>query len=215
MSVNSIDNSATTTSRGTKIVQPGSDMDKNAFLKILSAELANQNPDDNTDSTQYVAQLAQFSSLEQMQNLNTTMTLSAASQLVGKAVGLDVNDSSGNPYSGIVSAVSNDNGTIKLSVEVNENGTNQYKDFNYSDITDVFDVPANTLSSVNSTMGFLSATSLIGKNVEFSDQDSNGKDYQGTVKGVSRQNGLINLTVLLADGTTKDFSSGDLIKVSD
>lgn len=220
MAVSPVNNSnavdtETKTRRGTKIVKPGSDMDKNAFLKILSAELANQNPDSNTDSTQYVAQMAQFTSLEQMQNLNTTMTMSSASQLVGKAVGLNVNDSNGNPYTGIVGAVSNNNGTIKLTVTVKDNGTIGDQEFNYSDVSDVFDVPTNTLSSVNSTMGFLSATSLIGKNVEVSDQDSNKKNYSGVVKGVSKVNGQINLTVLLPDGTTKDFNSGDLLKVSE
>ncbi|MDI9219152.1 flagellar biosynthesis protein FlgD, partial [Clostridium tertium] len=35
---------ARATDRGTQIVKPGQDMDKNAFLTILSAELSNMDP---------------------------------------------------------------------------------------------------------------------------------------------------------------------------
>ena len=49
---------ATRTDLGTPIVKPGSDLDKNAFLKILAAELANQDPTADVDSTKYVSQLA-------------------------------------------------------------------------------------------------------------------------------------------------------------
>ena len=43
------------TDRGTKIIKPGEDMDKNAFLKILSAELSNLDPMGDNDSTQYLS----------------------------------------------------------------------------------------------------------------------------------------------------------------
>lgn len=46
---------------------------KDGFLKILAAELQNQDPMNAQDNTQYVAQMAQFTSLEQMQNLNASM----------------------------------------------------------------------------------------------------------------------------------------------
>ncbi|WP_258921671.1 flagellar hook capping FlgD N-terminal domain-containing protein [Heyndrickxia coagulans] len=44
-------------------------LDKNAFLKILIAQLQNQDPTNPMDDTQFVSQMAQFSSLEQMTNL--------------------------------------------------------------------------------------------------------------------------------------------------
>jgi flagellar basal-body rod modification protein FlgD len=46
---------------------------KDGFLKILAAELQNQDPMNAQDNTQYVAQMAQFTALEQMQNLNASM----------------------------------------------------------------------------------------------------------------------------------------------
>jgi flagellar basal-body rod modification protein FlgD len=53
----------------------GSDkLGKNEFLKILTEQLANQDPTKPMDSNAFVAQLAQFSTLEQMQNTNDTLT---------------------------------------------------------------------------------------------------------------------------------------------
>lgn len=46
---------------------------KDAFMKMMIAQLQNQDPLNPMDGTQFVAQLAQFSSLEQLQNLNDVM----------------------------------------------------------------------------------------------------------------------------------------------
>ena len=53
-----------------------SDLDKDAFLKLMIAQLQNQDPLEPLDGTDYSAQLAQFSSLEQMQNINDTLNMS-------------------------------------------------------------------------------------------------------------------------------------------
>jgi flagellar basal-body rod modification protein FlgD len=47
---------------------------KNEFLKILTEQLAHQDPTKPMSSEAFVAQLAQFSTLEQMQNSNDTLT---------------------------------------------------------------------------------------------------------------------------------------------
>ncbi len=48
-------------------------MGKDAFLKLLVTQLQNQDPLKPADNTEFVAQLAQFSSLEGINNLNTSM----------------------------------------------------------------------------------------------------------------------------------------------
>lgn len=53
--------------------QGGDEMGKDAFLELMIAQLQNQDPLDPMDGTAYAAQLAQFSSLEQLTNLNDSM----------------------------------------------------------------------------------------------------------------------------------------------
>ena len=50
------------------------DLDRDAFLQLLVCQMQNQDPLSPTDNTQMIAQLAQFSSLEQMNNLNTSFS---------------------------------------------------------------------------------------------------------------------------------------------
>lgn len=49
------------------------DLDKDAFLKLLTTQLANQDPLNPIEDKEFIAQLAQFNSLEQMQSLNKNM----------------------------------------------------------------------------------------------------------------------------------------------
>jgi len=64
-------------------------LDKQAFLKLLTTQLQHQNPLEPMDNQQFVAQMAEFSALEQMQNLNknfAAMALMQASTILGKYV---------------------------------------------------------------------------------------------------------------------------------
>ncbi|TWT27830.1 flagellar hook assembly protein FlgD [Planomicrobium sp. CPCC 101110] len=47
---------------------------KDAFLKILVTQMKNQNPMEPLKDTEFIGQMAQFSSLEQLTNINTAMT---------------------------------------------------------------------------------------------------------------------------------------------
>lgn len=47
----------------------GGELDRTAFLQLLVTELKNQNPMDPVDNKEFIAQLAQFSALEGVQNL--------------------------------------------------------------------------------------------------------------------------------------------------
>lgn len=64
----------------------GSELGKEDFLMLLVTQMQYQDPLDPADNTQYVTQLAQFSELEAMQNLNKTADNSVAYGLVGKDV---------------------------------------------------------------------------------------------------------------------------------
>lgn len=77
------------------IKKSGSTMDKDAFLGLLVAQMKYQDPLQPTSNTEFVAQYAQFSSLEQMQNMSATLELSRASSLVGQVVSVNTTDSYG------------------------------------------------------------------------------------------------------------------------
>jgi flagellar basal-body rod modification protein FlgD len=53
---------------------------KDAFLKLLVAQLKNQDPQNPADSSQMAAQLAQFSSVEQLTNISKTLDAQSTSQ---------------------------------------------------------------------------------------------------------------------------------------
>ena len=49
-------------------------LDKDAFFKLMLTQLKNQDPTNPLKNHEMAAQLAQFSTLEQMSNMNTTLT---------------------------------------------------------------------------------------------------------------------------------------------
>lgn len=85
---------------GARTVSNYGGVDKNGFIKLLVAELQNQDPMNSQDNTEYIAQMAQFSALEQMENLNesfqnlsTNIKFQEASSMIGKTATIAVGDS--------------------------------------------------------------------------------------------------------------------------
>jgi flagellar basal-body rod modification protein FlgD len=96
-------------------------LDRNAFLKLLITQMQNQDPLQPMDNTEFIAQLAQFSALEQTQqtndNLGTLMQMVGISQamgLLGKTV--QALSSSGTVVSGVVEKVQFDGAQAWLTV---------------------------------------------------------------------------------------------------
>lgn len=95
-----------------------SEMDKDAFLQLLVAQMKYQDPLEPTSNTEYISQYAQFSQVEQMQNMAGSMDLQRASSLVGEEVYIKTTTSAGETkyVQGKVDYVVYENGKAYLSI---------------------------------------------------------------------------------------------------
>ncbi|TWT03697.1 flagellar hook assembly protein FlgD [Planomicrobium sp. CPCC 101079] len=101
---------------------------KDAFLKILVTQMKNQNPLEPLKDTEFIGQMAQFSSLEQLTNLNTSMnqfigtqsntSLTDHADLIGNTVYWEQTvDGKLESGEGTVKALSLKNGELQVELE--------------------------------------------------------------------------------------------------
>ena len=64
----------TGSNQGSPASTAGGTVDKNMFLKLLVAQLKNQDPSKPADATQFVTQLAQFQQMEQSVNMGSDIS---------------------------------------------------------------------------------------------------------------------------------------------
>jgi flagellar basal-body rod modification protein FlgD len=93
-------------------------VDYNTFLQLLISEMKNQDPTNPTDTSQYMSQFAQLSSVEQAVQTNSKLDSLLSSQALTQADGLigrtvSFTDSTGASMSGkIVSVSINSDGSV-------------------------------------------------------------------------------------------------------
>ena len=106
---------------------------KDAFMQLLVAQMKNQDPMSPVDNQEYIAQLAQFSSLEEMQGVNENLValamlqegnallgqLTNSSALIGKQV-VYMDPETSEPATGTVEAVKLAEGAVSLLVDGKE-----------------------------------------------------------------------------------------------
>jgi flagellar basal-body rod modification protein FlgD len=128
-STSSSSSSSSTSSTSTASTTGTTSLGKDAFLQLLVTQMKNQDPLSPQDNTQFVSQLAQFSSLESMQNLTSTVDTIAstyqssqalqASSLVGRSVvvesGSAIVDTTKGLTGSVVVPASNSSTTVKIS----------------------------------------------------------------------------------------------------
>lgn len=169
-----------------------SNLGKDAFLKILMTQLQNQDPTKPMDDSQFIAQMAQFSSLEQMTNLTTAFEKFAEGQeqtqmieysnFVGKEVKwhelTEKLDADGKPLTnegtGAITGVKFLEGNIEFTLA----GGKVITPGNISEV----------LSSSTSSNSLVEASMMIGKIVSYS---SDNGEASGQVESVSKKDGNI------------------------
>ena len=107
---------------------------KDQFLKLLTTQLEYQDPMNPMDNKEFISQMAQFSSLEQMHNLNSTMgnfmsyqKLSQASSLLGKQATV-VDSATGEDITGTIDKVTMTDGSPKVVINDNQYSVSSIKE---------------------------------------------------------------------------------------
>jgi flagellar basal-body rod modification protein FlgD len=100
---------------------PTNGLGKDTFMKLLVAQMRQQNPMEPTDDKEMIAQMTQFSMLEQITNLATSSAMTAAAGNASQAVALlgrpvTYLDADGVSQTGSVEKVSFDDGLPVLTI---------------------------------------------------------------------------------------------------
>ncbi|QNU68391.1 flagellar hook capping protein [Ruminiclostridium herbifermentans] len=201
----SIDEIIARTQTSAKTRKNGGDLGKDDFLNLLVTQLRYQDPLEPTDDKEFIAQMAQFSSLEQMQNMNKVLTNSQAFSLIGKYVTANTTDESTlevKTILGQVSTVKMMNGKVFLEVDGH--------DVNIDSVTEVVDI-----RFANSNIS--DYANLIGYRVKGAVYDSsNGNliylngDVTQIQKGATEDYAVLNnVSVNIAEITGSKSTSAD------
>jgi len=132
------------------------ELGKDDFLKLLITQLQNQDPMEPMEDQDFIAQIAQFSSLEQMQNLNNSFSYSMGFSLMGKYISAAITDEKTGEVKyveGEVSSVKSVSGEVYLVVDG--------QDVPVSKITNVSETPLGyqgmEIERYNNLIGLLSS----------------------------------------------------------
>lgn len=175
------------------------ELGKDEFLQLLVTQLQYQDPLDPMDNTEFIAQTAQFTALEQMKNLNDTMTASQAFSMIGKEVYAVKYNESTYAYEevkGVVDSVKVSNSIPYLVIGDQE--------VEFGDVQYIYSEDSNSTVS--------QALALVGKTVQaLRAVDSETTDYvEGKVDYIKFINGS---PVLSVNG--KEVYLSEVLSVSD
>lgn len=185
---------------------------KDAFLKLLVTQMKSQNPLDPQDNSEFVAQLAQFSSVESLSNLNDTVSGLAsnytssqalqASALVGHSVISKASSTTVNTTNGLSGQVALTGDTTDLTVNIYDAAGNVVKNIDLGKQSegtinfswDGTDNEGNTLES--GTYKFSANATQDGKGVAMDTY------LPSTVVSVTVGSTAGDMTLKLADGSS-------------
>ena len=114
MAIPPVTNLTTPTATTSQVANPTQTLGQSDFLKLLVTQMTSQDPLNPQNATDFVAQLAQFSSLQSSQTMQSDLASLQANNLLGRTV--SVNTTSGSQITGLVSAVQMQSGTPSIVI---------------------------------------------------------------------------------------------------
>ena len=205
MAVSGINGQYSTYSSTSEPKEYNSSLDKDAFLKLLVAQMKYQDPLEPDKNNEFIGQMAQFSALEQSQNSNKAVRMNSANSMVNKLVKATYkaeDSTESKELIGLVEKVMIKSDDIYLTIDVL--GTKY--DVKFDDVTEVTELE-NSVEQIylmNQTMRSTTAFNLIGKNVKGTYEETETVDgvertktvdIEGTVEKVRKDGTSIYLTV--------------------
>ncbi|MBQ8821338.1 MAG: flagellar hook capping protein [Lachnospiraceae bacterium] len=159
-----------------------SDMDKDSFLQLLVAQMKYQDPLEPTSNTEYIAQYAQFTQVEEMQNMSSSMDLMRASGLVGKEVYMKVTSASTGETSyvtGKVDYVVYEGGKAYLSIDESLYALDDLDTIVDGEYSVAYEMATALVTEINKLPSINNVTnSDISKIEELNETYENMNDYQ-------------------------------------
>jgi flagellar basal-body rod modification protein FlgD len=203
---NTIDSSLMLSSYKKEERKTGSDiLGKDDFLKILMVQLQNQDPSNPLQDKDFIAQMATFSSLEQMTNMNTSMqklvqmqeqdSLIAYSEFAGREIKWHKVAESEDPNA----QPSIEEGTGRVASIQFKNGNAV---FILEDGTELTPANISEVKGGSQDNSLMQASMLIGRLITYVGQD--GTEQKDSVKSVSLKDG--NTLFQLGNGTAVNSS---------
>lgn len=182
-----------------------SNLDKDAFLKLLVTQLKYQDPLNPAKDNEFIGQMAQFSALEQAQNSNMSIKLNSANNMVNKLVKAKYraeDSTETQELIGLVEKVMIKNSNVFLTLDV----LGQKYDVKLDDVTEVTELEnqVEQIYLMNQSVRNNTAFSLIGKTVKGTYEKKEiidgveritEEDIEGVVEKVRRDGTSIFLTV--------------------
>ena len=105
---------ASSSSNNSSTTKTSQDLGKDDFLNLLVTQLKYQDPMSPMEDKEFISQMAQFTSLEQMKNMNNSVQITQATSFIGKQVTWA--DNQGNEMKGVVKSVKIVNGEARVLV---------------------------------------------------------------------------------------------------
>lgn len=149
------------------------ELGREAFLMLLVTQLQHQDPLNPMEDTAFIAQLAQFSALEQMQQMNQNTLRSQAHSLIGREVAAEVRTPTGGLEGlvGRVTAVITRGSDTYVLLE----GPHGEREVSMEDIVYIgTEISVDLLAGIGNTLLSQQNVDLVGQHAQFIERDSEG-----------------------------------------